>query len=239
MLSPDEISRLAGRQQTGGRNVAREYAQHVILSALYADPGSDRVLFKGGTALRILFNSPRYSEDLDFTADLSFHKAKSLMDRVSIKVRQEIEGLRLKESKQTTGGYFGILAGPVGPWEVEVLVQMSFRHAGRRGKLLPAYTDLTAPYNLLALPEDVLVSEKIDALLARAKPRDFFDLYFILRKPLGQRAAIAVKRPAILKKVGTLEKKSLYQDLREFLPRSHWPIIKDLPANLRQELARL
>ena len=39
----------------------------IFLSYLYQEPGSEKLLFKGGTALRIVFKSPRFSEDLDFS----------------------------------------------------------------------------------------------------------------------------------------------------------------------------
>jgi predicted nucleotidyltransferase component of viral defense system len=38
-----------------------------FLSYLYKQPDSEKLLFKGGTALKFIFRSPRYSEDLDFT----------------------------------------------------------------------------------------------------------------------------------------------------------------------------
>ncbi|MBI4051308.1 MAG: nucleotidyl transferase AbiEii/AbiGii toxin family protein, partial [Elusimicrobia bacterium] len=66
MLSLDEIREIAVQFQTNEKNVAREYAQHTFLSFLYKEKAADFLLFKGGTALRLIFKSPRFSEDLDF-----------------------------------------------------------------------------------------------------------------------------------------------------------------------------
>ena len=67
MLSRDNLEKFTKLQQTSVQNVVREYCQHLFLSFLYQNSGSEKLLFKGGTALRIILKSPRFSEDLDFT----------------------------------------------------------------------------------------------------------------------------------------------------------------------------
>jgi len=47
-------------------NKLREYIQHVILRELFEQGSLDDIVFHGGTALRILFDLRRFSEDLDF-----------------------------------------------------------------------------------------------------------------------------------------------------------------------------
>lgn len=239
MLSADEIKQLAGKFHTTNENVAREYAQNVFLSHLYLDPASDGLLFKGGTSLRIVYQSPRFSEDLDFTAAMPFHKTKNVIERTAARVAQEIAGLALVESKPTTGGYFGIVRGPMGPWQIEILLQASSRQKSMKGELSVVTSSLVPNYNVYGLPEKFLVDEKVDALLSRAKPRDFYDLYFILRKPMGERKSIAARRNQVLEKLEEADKKFLYNELKAFLPKSHWAIIQQLPDQLKKELGRL
>lgn len=52
-----------------GHNVAREYLQARILGALQRAGAMVPLAFHGGTALRFLYASPRYSEDLDFALE--------------------------------------------------------------------------------------------------------------------------------------------------------------------------
>ncbi|MBM4431445.1 MAG: nucleotidyl transferase AbiEii/AbiGii toxin family protein, partial [Chloroflexi bacterium] len=52
-----------------GRNVAREYLQARILGGLQRAGAMIPLAFHGGTALRFLFGSARYSEDLDFALE--------------------------------------------------------------------------------------------------------------------------------------------------------------------------
>jgi predicted nucleotidyltransferase component of viral defense system len=50
-------------------NLCREYLQTRILQSLYAQPAGKRLVFHGGTCLRICHGTRRYSEDLDFSLD--------------------------------------------------------------------------------------------------------------------------------------------------------------------------
>ncbi|OIO91647.1 MAG: hypothetical protein AUK03_10835 [Anaerolineae bacterium CG2_30_64_16] len=54
-----------------GRNLAREYLQARILGALQHAGAMIPLAFHGGTALRFLYASARYSEDLDFALEHS------------------------------------------------------------------------------------------------------------------------------------------------------------------------
>jgi len=48
-----------------GRNIAREYLQARILTAMQDAGTMIPLAFQGGTALRFLYDLPRFSEDLD------------------------------------------------------------------------------------------------------------------------------------------------------------------------------
>ena len=52
-------------------NVAREYLQARILESLQNTGGMIPLAFQGGTALRFLYDLPRFSEDLDFALERS------------------------------------------------------------------------------------------------------------------------------------------------------------------------
>src|SRR3989338_3639058 len=48
------------------RNILREYVQYKILGILFALPVASKLSFLGGTALRMIYENTRFSEDLDF-----------------------------------------------------------------------------------------------------------------------------------------------------------------------------
>ena len=110
MIDAETIRRLATKSQTTTVNMAREYCQHLFLSALYQHREANRVLFKGGTALRIIYGSPRFSEDLDFSG---FGIGLSVIEDLVAETLSAIERagitLEIEEAKATSGGYLGII----------------------------------------------------------------------------------------------------------------------------------
>jgi predicted nucleotidyltransferase component of viral defense system len=65
---------LAARSPSQKLNVLREYIQNEILFILQTSGFSDHSYFVGGTALRFLYGTRRFSEDLDFSAGGTWRK---------------------------------------------------------------------------------------------------------------------------------------------------------------------
>jgi len=243
MIEKRQVQKLTERWQTTADNVIREYFQQLFLSYLYQEKGSDSLLFKGGTALRIIWQSPRFSEDLDFTGvNISIKGIEALMEGVLARVEMEGVGAEIIESKSTSGGYLAIFQFEDGEHKNSIQVEVSLRD-GKKGLGTAALiqSDLVMPYTLIHLKEDALVSEKIRACLTRGKARDFYDLYFILRKPhmAFKEAFLKDKqlKSKILKvvKSGKLDFK---RELKAFLPVSQHMIIKGFPKTLVTEIER-
>lgn len=238
MIAEETIQKLAIQNQTPALNVAREYCQHLFLSAFYQRSAASRVLFKGGTALRIIYGSPRFSEDLDFSG-IGIRKPaieELITDTLSAVERVGIS-IEIEEAKATSGGYLGIIQHRFGDYHVEIRLEISLRDRSTvKPETALIASDFLPAYTLVHLPQDMLVEEKLKALLDRAKPRDFYDLYFILRKGLlPQRSRHLLKEVLIrLKQI----KHEPFQELKLFLPRDHQAIAKDLRSTLERELQR-
>lgn len=61
-----EEKKKAGMRRPLILNFLREYLQYLVLSYLYNSPDFKKLVFKGGSCLRVCFDLPRLSEDLDF-----------------------------------------------------------------------------------------------------------------------------------------------------------------------------
>jgi len=245
MISQDQLTAAARTQQTTEVNIAREYCQHLFLSTFYQQAESERVLFKGGTALRIAFGSPRFSEDLDFSGvGVTVSTIESGVLAAAGAIEQHGIGVRLSESKPTSGGYLAHLDCPLHGYPVRILIEVSLRgQASGRTKRAPIdgqgmliTPDLLPAYTLALLPQATLVEEKLQALLTRAKPRDYFDVYFLLRK--GMITVDQKPRLAEVKQHLRTTSLNLQQELAAFLPRSHQAIIKNFNEVLEAELTR-
>lgn len=109
MLSKESLEKFSKSHQTSIDNVIREYYQHLFLSYLYQTPGAEKVLFKGGTALRLLLQNPRFSEDLDFTGmGISVKDVEDLLTTTLTQIEKTGIDVQILEAKETSGGYLGI-----------------------------------------------------------------------------------------------------------------------------------
>jgi len=90
------------------------------------------------------------------------------------------------------------------------------------------------------LDEKKLVGEKIQACLTRAKARDFYDLYFILRNRMAFKETFSkdkTLKAKLLKAVETQEL-DIKSELKRFLPANQHRLLKNFKSTLLIEIER-
>ncbi|HRZ29705.1 MAG TPA: nucleotidyl transferase AbiEii/AbiGii toxin family protein [Candidatus Paceibacterota bacterium] len=239
MINIENIQLLATKLQTRDVNIAREYIQNIFLSFFYEQKESRNILFKGGTALRIVFQSPRFSEDLDFSTNKLFSLKE--IEQIIIKAISNIENLGIKtdikESKITTGGYLGIINFKFLEYDLDIYLEISFRKKTKiKGEVFVINNSFVPSYLLVILSQEQIVAEKIQAALTRQKPRDFFDIYFLLRGNMVDVSNKASLEP--IKNIIEKTKINFSNELKTFLPIHQHAIIKDFKNNLLREINR-
>jgi predicted nucleotidyltransferase component of viral defense system len=239
MISRSQIIELRDEWKTTELNVAREYVQHVLISSLFRNLHKQiKLAFKGGTALRIIWRSPRFSEDLDFTAwGTAYHVQGSLNDTMA-EVEKAGLNIKLVESNKTSGGWFALAKTQVHEWSINIEWNISLRQVDQKS-IVPTLitTPLWASYSLLALSAEQMAYEKVEALFRRRKPRDFFDIYFLLRNRLGV-SEILKRKSQLIAEIKRLNANTVGRELRLFMPQNQWPVAKQLPKLLAMELNR-
>lgn len=237
MISKPTFQQLSTQLQTTELNIRREYLQHLFLSYFYQQKFASKCFFKGGTALRIVFGSPRFSEDLDFST--TRHRVAELENCI-VDTLAEIERAGIKtsitESKKTTGGYLLEIRFLLDKLPISILLQFSQRSKNDTGEVVTIINSFVPSYSVVILDRSHLVSEKIQALLNRSKPRDFYDLYFLLRANLTGLEHIPML--STTRDLVSATKLNFERELKVFLPKTHWPIIRDFKKNLLKELSR-
>jgi hypothetical protein len=244
MITQDTIKNLVTRYHTNELNIMREYFQHLFLSYFYKLEGAENILFKGGTALRFIYGSPRFSEDLDFSVfNIKPYKLKKSIEDLFTKVLVEIENVGIKvdlgpKPGPTKEGYYGDASFKIYDYPlVTVSINVSARDERRiTSEIETIANDFIPTYNLYHLPQEILIEEKIYALLERKKARDFYDIYYIMRKNLL----------TLEQKKGMIEVRNLIQtfdidyknELSPFLPQDQQAIIKNFKTVLLSELKR-
>jgi hypothetical protein len=251
MISREVLQNIATRFRTSlFPNVVREYYQHEFLSEFYRLPNAPMLYFKGGTALRIVYGSPRFSEDLDFSAfGVAETDAARLVEELFLECLAVLErsGIHIDldaKSDATRGGYFGRaeFSSPSMPdfQSVGMEINVSTRN-GRKlvGEVDSVANDFVPTYTLVHLPQEELVEEKVfGALLERKKPRDFYDLYFIMRRGMlsqDQKTQLAPLKENILADARAINFRA---ELGVFLPVDQQPIIADFVRALEAEMTR-
>ena len=240
MLSLENLKEFTKKFQTIEKNIVREYAQHLFLSSLYKLPEAEKLLFKGGTALRFIYGSPRFSEDLDFTGENIYHH--QIIDNLFINALSEIEkqGIKIdfKEAKPTTGGYLGIIHYEIYDFTEDMKFEISLRRSKKLSKEITTIANDYAPaYTIVSVPGAEIVEGKTEALLKRKKPRDYYDIYFLLRHPQLHKFVEKTRLKEVMKNLEK-ERINFKQELSVLLPASHQLILKDFKKTLIQEIKR-
>ncbi len=188
MLTRQQLQRIAQREQVGLQAVERDYLQHLLVALLYAR--SQELVFKGGTALRLIYKGNRYSEDLDFNGPNDVPRLRVLWAEVC----QELEfygiGAEIRQEWQSEFGYsFDVsYRGPLydgrdrSKGKVRVDVSLREESVATRRELVTAIYDDVRPFVAIVLTPEHLFAEKMRALLVRAKPRDLYDLWLMSRQ---------------------------------------------------------
>lgn len=167
--------------------VEKDYLQHLLL-ILLSRHSSNELVFKGGTALQKVCGLNRFSIDLDFTQkeEINFPELMGKITRSMTDFGYESE---YKETK-TLGKTFRITTkGPLynntpisaSTLRVEISQREHILIEPQLKQITPIYRDLQ-PYTLLVMQESEILAEKIRAIISRNKPRDIFDLHFLLKK---------------------------------------------------------
>lgn len=238
MLSKDTLKEFTRKFQTTEINVIREYIQHLLLSYLYRLPESEKLLFKGGTALRIIYGSPRFSEDLDFSGEkINYELIEGLLVDVLTETEREGININLKEAKSTSGGYLGIFYYELFDFKGNINFEISLRKKESSKEVITIVNDYLPAYTLTILSGKEIVEEKIKALIFRRKPRDYYDLYFILRHPVLNKCTTK-KNLKQIKEYLLEEDINFKRELSNLLPVNHHQILKNFKKSLLFEIEK-
>jgi len=202
MLTRTQIQRLAQRNHIGMQAQERDYLQHLLLMLFYTR--SQALIFKGGTALRLVYRGSRYSEDLDFSALISGESAaapvriadgmyaalRGLWQAVVADLRDYgAEGELRNVWEGEVGFSFDVnYQGPLydgrdrSKGKVRVDVSLRGEPSATRRELVRSEYDDVRPFVVTVLRPEHLLAEKVWALLVRAKPRDLYDVWLMVEQ---------------------------------------------------------
>lgn len=212
---------LSSRLQISVDYIVRESYEMAILKELFEGPFGAYLVFKGGTALRLAYGSPRYSEDLDLDAlhEIDGDKFLSFLRQIS-KHHPAITGVETVDKFNTLFALVKIAE----PWlerTFSIKVEVSKRNrfwAKDQDYIAQLIVSDVSPLRVLtqvASLERIRV-EKADALKNRKAARDVFDWWFV-HQLLKQETKVDLTG---------FDKETARSELRRLLPRSYWLLIE-------------
>ena len=220
------------------RNILKEYLQFPVLSFIYNSRKYKDMIFTGGSCLRICFDLPRMSEDLDFDLkssdwkkfkiqeladDLQNYFQKELLFKVQIKVQGEkriylkfpvLKKIGIANASESDLLYVKVEPEKSGFIKPEIEIQPIFKYG---------YNLIIKRYSL-----SFLITGKIKAIFLRkwfsgkkneidVKGRDFYDLFWYLERK------IEPNYQNLKKSIGISDRKTLFKELKKKIDENVTP----------------
>jgi len=219
------------------RFMLREYLQYKILEIVFNGPFAEKLVFLGGTCLRLVYGNQRFSEDLDFD---NFDLSISEFDQVSknIAVKLESMGYTTEIKQVAKGAYHCYIRFPrilfeqglSGYKEEKILIQLDTEP--QQFDFVPdepIVNKFDVFTKIFSTPLNLLMAQKCYAILNRPrnKGRDFYDLVFLMGKEIAPNMAYLKDKTGIrnapelkdrlLDKCSTLNMDEMTRDVAPFL----------------------
>lgn len=244
MIDKETLQDLAKELKIDYFTVSREYLQLLFLKYFYSQKESEKVYFKGGTALRFLFGSFRFSEDLDFTSLLTKSKLKILINKTLQDLKKEAGEISFQEEKTIADAFTGRIFQKIKEFNFPLTIRLDF--SLREKPILTESSYLETVFPIGPFPQvshlkiEELMAEKIRAILTRNKGRDIFDFYFLLSKQVPIDWKLVNKKMALyqktadsnqlIKAINDFSQEEIKNDLTKFLPLTH----RDLVGKIKE-----
>src|SRR3989344_3431387 len=187
MLDYKELEHVSRLKRLSLMNTEKDYLQDLMLFSIYSHIGKE-LIFKGGTCLYKIYKLDRFSEDLDFTLnkkiDIREVSNKIISDLGLLNIKSKIK--EIKEYKNELNIRF-VLNGPLykGNKETQCFIPLNISIKEKvilepeDSSVVSLYKELPT-FKIFTMQEKEILAEKVRAISTRKKPRDIYDLWFLL-----------------------------------------------------------
>jgi len=181
MISENRLRYLSGLK---GFNLIYLEKDYFLTVLLYLLKDVEGICFKGGTALnKIFLNHTRLSEDLDFVCQKGVSSVKDKITKILKNNRGIFPAFRFENE---TSSFF----------RLKIFYKSFFSKSNyiildvnRRASVvlppqkmeIPHFYEEMPKFKFLTLKIEELVAEKVRTLIMRNQPRDYFDVYVLLK----------------------------------------------------------
>jgi len=180
LITKSDIFRISREKGLPAGIIEKEYILSIFLERIAKSDSN--LIFKGGTALsKFYLDYYRLSEDLDFT--YTGNEIKNAIE--AIHTISASLGYKIKDENETEGSYTAKIKY-LGPLQYPNFIKIDI---SLREKLIFEPRAMTArsfyadvePFTIKVYDLREITAEKVRTLIQRKKPRDYFDLWYILK----------------------------------------------------------
>ena len=222
-------------RQRNPRGMLVEYLQYELLDSLFKHPASSTLSFIGGTAIRLLHDSHRFSEDLDFdNFGLSFAQFEELLKKACRDM--EYKGFVVEYRFVEKGDWHCYIRFPEILYQSglspdagqKILIRIDSETKERLYEPAKIFLNKFTIYRqILAAPAGILLAQTMMTILhrTREKGRDVYDVSFLMgvsgpdfvyiERILGLDKAEFLRR--MNERIGDLDLNFLARDVAPFL----------------------
>jgi len=179
MVTKAELVSIARKQKLPLGMIEKDFVLTLVLKEIYNSRFMNTLVFKGGTALHKLYLHKRLSVDLDFTAlgefDIDVFKNILLIKEINSEIRK----IRAFENSVSIDlKYTSLLNYPD-----SIKIDISLREKPLLGlKEVAVHSSYFPDFPVLTFQIEEIASEKMRALIQRKRPRDYFDMWLLLKE---------------------------------------------------------
>jgi predicted nucleotidyltransferase component of viral defense system len=252
MLSDNQLNQYSRLVKIDKVTVFREYLQLAFLLNFYRNEKLKHTYFKGGSCLRLIFGSGRFSEDLDFSSNLKTEEINSRIAAAVKELSHEFSSISVKPIDSLAGISRKIqVQTQLAPFPTTIKLDFSDRDQILDPEISTPKTDypfsILTPIPHLSLKE--ILAEKVRSIMSRNKGRDLYDLYYLLARKVDFDPEFIQKKldfyketysiDKLIKVISEWDRAELKNDLGPFLPadvRKIIPVLPDITVKLLRSL---
>lgn len=227
-MNQEQLSGYIGQLKISADQILREEAEMVFLNDLANNAIGSKIIFYGGTVLRLAYGSPRFSEDIDLIQikQIEFGEFKKFIAKTALSNNWLVKDI--KNKRQTMFALFLLSDSKLKHnFSLKIEIHKPAKKADLDQKLMLIKSPVSFLEPLLLAPSlEKLKELKLAAWRGRNKARDIFDLWYIaslLREPFTL--------PAGHRK---FSKREFKNELQVFLPKKYYPVIDDIYGQINK-----
>jgi len=188
MVTPDDLRRIAGRERIGLGMIERDHAITVALMVLSKTSLSDKLVFKGGTAIKkVFYPEARFSEDLDFDSqrDVARQLAREIRrPLVAYDEGVKFTGVTVEDVRGEHARRLRLQYRDMNGYPTSIKLDLTFLEKPlmktKKTEVKNMYDMKKIVVTTMSIKE--IMAEKVRALIHVGRPRHLYDIWFLLGK---------------------------------------------------------